>query len=239
MKDETQQNKLARYSFYIGLTAIMWWFFIFSNPARIGNFYLAISAMVQHAIGLILGIVGLKKKTEKKYSALGIGINAPFILIALLFIFAPFFLKATGAIYVPDKNEITARFSEFLIEPRNIQGISSVGKKEGAVFKYYTQSTHFVSDLEQQASTKGWTEKTRNASTLDFERDTNQTRNGKIILYDYQRLRVVHDDKSGLVCVGYNHMLSQDKIEDFENSDDMKAIRFATWSQLRPCIEGK
>jgi hypothetical protein len=141
---------------------------------------------------------------------------------------------------VPDENEINARFGEFLVEPKNIQGISSFGKEEAAIFKYNTQSANFISDLEQKASAKGWIKKTTtNTSMLDFERDTNQTRNGKIILYNYDRLRVVHDDKTGLVCVGYGHILSQDKITDFENSDDMKAIKFATWSQLPPCIEGK
>jgi hypothetical protein len=248
MKDDNNQKKLGRYSIYIGLSSLLWWGIIFTPFLRVSSdvegikdLLLGSVAALQNIIGFILGVIALiKKQPEKKYAIFGVLINAPIIIIAILFVLIPLIIGyATGnAKRVPDEREIMTRFSEVLIQPRNIQGISAFGKDGKALFKYYTQSNNFIQELEQKASSKGWTKTLIKDSRLDFAKENHQRKNGKIILYQYDRLRIAHSDQSGLVCVGYDDIVSLDKVEDFQNNVDMKAIQFTLWPQIDSCAAG-
>lgn len=252
MKDVKKENKPGRYSFYIGLGALIWWLVIFapslinknrvaSDAESIKSVILGLMTALMNIIGFVLGIIGLlKKNTEKRYAAFGVLINGPIILITVLFILIPVIIGfATGQWkHVPDEKEITTRFGEVLVQPSKLQGIEAWGSDGSALFKYYTQSSQFIEDLERQASAKGWAKVRMEKSIIDFARENHMKRDNKIILFQYEQIRLSHNDKSGLICVGYDRILSPEKIGDLKNTDSAKVIETISWSRHASCAAG-
>jgi hypothetical protein len=202
---------------------------------------LSLGTIVVQIIGVVLGIIGLTKKNKgKKHSILGLIMNSTVFIVIILFILFPFMLgyKAYKSNYVPDNQEIMQRFSEFLVDPRNLQGIEAY--REGKfLFKYYSNTEDFFEKLEQQALSKGWQKQNTDNSTVEFSRVNHEKRKEKIILYKYELIRVSHNKDSGLVCVGYDYILSLDELSDIKKTVDAKALELTTWRLLDCCISGK
>lgn len=240
MKSETKPNLIGSASFYFGLSAISLWivislFHILKDDAFFVVMFL--SAVSLHFAGFILGIIGIiRKNVKKKLAIIGLIINSPVVLFAII-LFAVLQLGYSPS-YVPDKQEITERFPEFIVNPSNIQGINMTKRGGNALFKYYTSSDNFFEQLKHQVSENNWIIKSSDDSIIEFIKENHTRRDGEIVLYLYLQARVFYNKETGLVCVGVNKFVDLIDIKDFKNHVDSKAAEITLWPQFDCCVSG-
>jgi hypothetical protein len=171
-----------------------------------------------------------KKKNKKWCYAIGIGAAS---LILTFFVILP--LIIAGPKRIPDTNEITMRFQEFLVQPEKIQGIEARRSKESyTIFKYYSKSNNVPAQIERQAVAKGWVKTNYGSPALVFKKEERLSKK----IYQYEFVRVSRQDNSHLICVGYDRILSVGRLPDLNNSTDMTVLETITWPQVDACALG-
>jgi len=187
-------------------------------------------------VGFVLGAVGCSKKSaERKYAVWGLILNAPCLMIVLLIAIKPFIMKQ--AKYIPNKQEIEAKYPEFLIQPVDIEGIEAYKGKGSPVFlfKYKTNTPNFIEQLERQTLAKGWTKLQNEKSTQVFLKETHSKKKN-INFFEYDHVKVLHDSTSGKTCVGLAEIVGFEKIPDINQAPDTRILDRIFWNKLNSCM---
>ena len=190
---------------------------------------------IVQVIGFVLGAVGSRRKSsERKFAVWGLILNAPCLMIILMIAIKPFIMKQTK--YIPNKQEIEAKYPEFLIQPVDIEGVEAYKGKGSPVFlfKYKTNTHNFVEQLERQTLAKGWTKLQNDKSTYVFLKETHSKKKN-INFFEYEHVKVLHDNTSGNTCVGLAEIVGFEKIPDINQAPDTRVLDRIFWNRLSTC----